>query len=78
MDVELLLSLSVPNPVETHIHSFGSALNNGVSEDADSTFIVKLEWSGALGMAHFGECGSHGDGVFGVDKSRSGFRLLYG
>ena len=78
MDVELFLPLLVLYPVKTHIHSFGSALNNSVSEDADSAFVVKLEWSGALGMAHFGECCSHGDGIFGVDEAGAGFGFLYG
>ena len=78
MDVELLLALSITNPVETHIHSFGSALDYGVGEDANSALVVELEWSGALSVAHFGEGCSHRDGVFGVDEAGAGFRLLDG
>ena len=78
VDVELILLLSIPNPVEAHIHRLGSALNYCVGEYANSTFIVELEWSWALGVAHFGEGGSHGNSVFGVDKAGSCFRFLYG
>ena len=78
VDVELFLLLSVSHPVETHIHGFGSALYYGVGEDTDSAFVVKLEWSGALGMTHFGECCSHGGGIFGVNEARACFGFLYG
>ena len=51
--MKLLLSLSVADPVEAHIHGFGSALNDCVCEDANGAFVVKLEWRGTLGMDHF-------------------------
>ena len=63
-------------PVETHIHGFGSALYYGVGEDANSALIVELEWSWALGMAHFGEGLAHGDGIFGIDEAGAGFGFL--
>ncbi len=78
VDVELFLSLSVAEPVEAHIHSFGSALYYVVGEDANGTFVIELEWSGTLGMAHFGEGCAHGNGIFGVDEAGAGFRLLNG
>ena len=53
VDVKLFLPLSVAYPIEKHVHSFGSVLDNGVGEDVVCTFVVKLEWGGALGMAHF-------------------------
>jgi hypothetical protein len=67
--VKLFLSLSIANPVETHIHRFGSALYYIVGEYAYSTLVVELERCGALGVAHFGECCSHGNGVFGIDET---------
>jgi hypothetical protein len=78
VDVELFLSLAVTQPVETHIHSFGSALDYIVSEDANGAFVVKLERCGSLGMAHFSEGCMHGDGIFGVDESGASFGLLDG
>ena len=78
VDVELFLPLSITNPVEAHIHCFGSALDYCVSEYANGTFVVELEWSGALGVANFGEGGSHGNGVFSVYESGSCFGFLYG
>ena len=78
VDVELFLSLSVAEPVEAHIHSFGSALYYVVGEDANGTFVIELEWSGTLGMAHFGEGCAHGNGIFGVDEAGAGFRFLDG
>ena len=76
--VKLILPLSIPNPVEAHIHRFGSALDYCVGEYTDSTFVVELKWCGALGMAHFGESGSQGNSVFCVDKSGACFRFLHG
>ena len=78
MDVELVLPLAIPNPVEAHIHCLGSALDYCVGEYANGTFVVELEWCGALGVAHFSEGGSHGNSVFCVYKSGACFRFLYG
>ena len=78
VDVELFLALLITNPVEMHIHGFGSALNYCVSEDANSALVVELKWSGALGVAHFGKSCSHGNGVFSVDEAGSCFGFLDG
>ncbi len=78
VDVELFLSMPVANPIKSHIHCFGSALYNSVSEDSDGTFVVELERRRALWMAHLLEGGTDWDSVFGVDESRSCFRFLDG
>ena len=78
VDVELLLALSIPNPIKTHVHCFGSALNDSVSKYSYGAFVVELERSGALRVAHFGECCAHRDGVFSVDEAGAGFGLLDG
>ncbi len=78
VNVELFLSLSIANPIKAHIHSFRSALNDSVSQDADGAFVVELEWRRALWIAHLFEGGTYGDGVFGVDETRSSFGFLDG
>jgi len=78
VDMKLFLSLAVTNPIETHIHGFGSALNDSVGEDTNSAFVVKLERSGTLWVAHFLEGGADGNGVFGVDETGSSFGFLDG
>ena len=49
---ELVLSHTVPDPIETHVGSFGSALfDGGVIGDTGSKRIVGLDGSGRLRMA---------------------------
>ena len=74
----MFLSLSIPNPIKTHVHRLGSALDNGVSEDANCAFVVELEWRGTLFVAHFFKGSAHGDSVFGVDETGAGFGFLNG
>ena len=38
----LILSLSITNPVKLHVRGFGSALDNGVGDDANGTFVFEL------------------------------------
>ncbi len=79
VNVELFLSLSIANPIKAHIHSFRSALNDSVSQDADGAFVVELERRRALWMAHLVEGGgTYGDGVFCVDETGSSFGFLDG
>ena len=49
---ELLLSDSVPNPVEAHVDGLRFLLFNGVHRYADCSGIVAEEYSGLLGIAH--------------------------
>ena len=77
-NTKLALGNAVFHPIKPHVHGIGPALFDGVGEDADSALVVELEWCGALGVAHFGECGSHGNGIFGIDEAGAGFGFLYG
>ena len=72
----IVVVLPITNPIKAHIHSFRSALNDSVSKDANGAFVVKLEQRRSLWMAHLLESGTHGDGIFGVDESGSGFIFL--
>ena len=42
VDRKLILLLFITNPIKSHVHGFGSALDNGVGDDANVTFVVKL------------------------------------
>ena len=72
-DMELILSLAVAQPAETHVHGFGSTLDDGVSEDTDSAFVIELKWGWALWMAHFLQGRSDGHSVFGIDETGTSF-----
>ena len=54
VDQKLTLVNSVPDPVEAHVNRFGSSLFYLVEGQAHSHFIVGLDGSGRLGVAHFG------------------------
>ena len=54
VDEKLTLINSVPDPVEAHVNRFGSALFDLVEGQADCHFIVGLNGSGRLRVAHFG------------------------
>jgi hypothetical protein len=69
VDMELVLANAIAEPVKTHVHCFGAALDDSVSEYAGGTLVVKLDGGRALWVAHFLESGAHGDGVFGINES---------
>ena len=58
IDEELIVGDTVADPVEAHVDGFGSALLDGVVGESNCNFIVGLDGSCRLGMAHFDECGS--------------------
>ena len=78
VNMKLSLTLSVADPIEAHVHGFGSALDNSVGDDADCTFVVELYRRRALVVSHFLQCGSHGNCVLGVDETRTSFGFLDG
>jgi hypothetical protein len=43
MDVELVLALSVAEPIETHVHGLGAFLLDVIVHDASCIFVVKLD-----------------------------------
>ena len=53
VDTKLILFLSIANPIQSHVHGFGSALDDGVGDDASGTFVVELNWCWPLLVAHF-------------------------
>jgi hypothetical protein len=58
----MLLVGSTAKPVETHVHSFDSFGLDGVGDNAKGCGVVGLYGSGWLGMAHFYEEVSLGNG----------------
>ena len=53
MNIKLLLSASITNPINAHVHSFGYALYNCVSDDAVGENVFKLNWCWTLDVDHF-------------------------
>jgi hypothetical protein len=66
MDEELALADSVADPVEAHIHGFGSSLFDCFVADSGGTGVVGLDGSGWLWMAHVVEDGSEHGSLFAV------------
>ena len=59
MHSELALADSISNPIESHVHCFGSFGFNSVVGDAFGDCVVGLNWGWAgLRMAHFGKDGA--------------------
>ena len=75
VDKELLLGLSILDPVEAHVDGFGSFLFDGFVGESDGGGVVDLHGGGRLGMTHFDECRSDGDGFLAVEESGSYFGL---
>jgi hypothetical protein len=69
--VKLFLFYSVFEPVEPHIHSFGSFFLDGVVDNAICGGVVSGEVSGVLVVTHLRKCGACEGAFFGVDKERS-------
>ena len=40
--MKLFFSRSIPNPIKSYVRGFGSALDNGVGDDANGTFVFEL------------------------------------
>ena len=62
-DMELLLSCSVANPVEVHVHHFGFVLCDCIVKDDSCTFVVKLKGCWILLVAEYV---TNGNWFFGV------------
>ena len=66
MDEVVALCNTIFDPVESHVHGLGSALFDGVIDDANGAFVVGLDWSGGLRMAHFIESSAERGCILGV------------
>ena len=73
VDEELALADSVADPVEAHIHGFGSSLLHCFVADAGGTGVVCLNGSGWLWMPHVVEDGVEHGGLFAVVKKGGKF-----
>jgi hypothetical protein len=72
-NVKFFLFYSVFDPLEPHIHSFGSFLMDGVVDNDICVGIVSDEVSVLLVVTHLRKCGACDGAFFGVDKERSKF-----
>ena len=78
VDMIVALGDTVFDPVETHVHGFGPALFDGVINDANGTFVVRLDWGGSLGVAHFIKGGAEGCGILGIIEKSACFSFRRG
>jgi len=73
MDDVLVLGDAVLDPIKTHVHGFGTALLDGVIDDAQCARIVSLYWRGSLRVSKFKQCDTERRCIFCVMKKRAGF-----
>jgi hypothetical protein len=70
---ELGLSLSIEEPVVSHVEALGLFLFDGVVRKAHRCDVVKDDGCGWLWVSHFVEGGADGNSFFAVDKSCANF-----
>ena len=52
---KLLLRFSALQPVETHVHSFGTQWGDGIVDDSEGRGVVNLHWNRWFWMSHCDE-----------------------
>ena len=72
-DEKLLLVDATVDSVEAHVNSFSGFLLDAIVGEANSGCIVDLDGRGRLGMAHFGERNTDGEGVASREEGRGDF-----
>ena len=76
--MEIFPSAYIAKPTKAHVHIFGSALYNCVSDDIIGDTVAKFHWCWTLDMDHFMQRIAKGNGIFAVDETLANFRLLNG
>ena len=71
--IELALSASVTDSIETHIGGLGPFLFDGVRGKSYGSGVVHLHFGERLGMIHFLQCGSDRDSLPTIDVGCSYF-----
>jgi hypothetical protein len=74
-NVKLFLFYSIFDPVEPHIHSFGSFLLEGVVYNTIYGGVVSGEVSGVLVVTHLRKCGARDGAFLCIDKERPKFSI---
>jgi hypothetical protein len=74
---ELVLGVTAPQPVETHVLCFGALWLNVVGDDAMGCAVVGLDGCGRLLVAHLFEEVLHGDCFTGVNVKGTKFGFGY-
>jgi hypothetical protein len=72
---ELLLPDVITNPVETHVHGFGTLLLDCVVGKTFGCGVVYLHGCGRLGVVELGERDAKRDGLPAIDVGSSNFSL---
>ena len=70
-DVEVTLTNSIFNPIETHVNSLRVFHFDSVISNTDGSAVVSLDWCSWLGMPHFFKCSPDGASLFGGEKESS-------
>jgi hypothetical protein len=73
VEVKLLLSNAIFEPVVTHVKGFRFFHMDLSMENAVSSGIVSLRQSSRLQMAHFYESSAYGNCLLGIEKEAAGF-----
>ena len=75
VDAELFLRFSVSYPMVFHVHGFCCLWLDFVVGDTMCCGVVRLDWGGRLGMAHFFKQVALGHCVFCINEQPSDFGL---
>ena len=72
---KFLLRFSAAEPVETHVHGFGSTRGNSIFDNSERCGVVCLHWRRWLWMSHGDEGVSGGYRFADIDVESSKFGL---
>ena len=75
VNIEVLLLLSVSDPMETHVDGSCLLLFDGVVCKAGSGRVIRLDWGWRLRVAHVMQCATEDFGFLEVGKEGSDFGL---
>jgi len=78
LNFELLLALTVLEPVVSHVNGFGAALLDGLVGNTNSCGIVTSHWCWRLGVPHFFECDANWNCINIVVETTRRLSFSYG
>ena len=68
VDIKHTLADAVAQPVESHVHCFGTFLFDCFVDDTGCCAVVSFHWGGRLRMSHFNQALSEGDSFSSVQE----------
>ena len=66
------------NPVEVHVKDFGAFPAHVAHENAVGGYVVSIDWSGRLWVAHFNQGRADGNSLLAVEEDCTGLCLGIG